>query len=79
VILFILDLRRIIFGDSFFEKYLNIETENEDLKLKVQVLELQLSTLKKKLNLQKEVLDLVKVQEIVSVRLGKILALLKEF
>jgi len=79
VILFILDLRRIIFGDSFFEKYLNIETENEDLKLKVQVLELQLSTLKKKLNLQKEVLDLVKVQEIVNVRLGKILALLKEF
>ncbi len=79
MILFILDLRRIIFGDSFFEKYLNIETENEDLKLKVQVLELQLSTLKKKLNLQKEVLDLVKVQEIVSVRLGKILALLKEF
>ncbi len=79
MILFILDLRRIIFGDSFFEKYLNIETENEDLKLKVQVLELQLSTLKKKLNLQKEVLDLVKVQEIVNVRLGKILALLKEF
>ena len=43
-----LGLRNAIFGDFFYQKFSLIENENEELKFRNKMLELQLSSMKKK-------------------------------
>ena len=84
-------MKNAIFGDKFFENYCRIEKENEDLKFRIKMLELQLSTLKKKnqdssyeellkfvvSQLWVEFGELVIEQDRVSSGLGRIIELLK--
>ena len=83
-------LRSSIFGNAFFEKYLEIENENSELKFSVRMLELQLSTLKKKNeelirknldvfgHFKSEIVQLVTEQLMVSTRLWRILEMFKD-
>ena len=43
-----LGLKKAIFGDLYYQKFSLIENENEELKFRIKILELQLGTLKKK-------------------------------
>ena len=79
-----------LFGDIYFEKFCKLEDENAELKFKVQVLELQLNTLKKKnqecssnkdqclLRLKSEIVEFLKEQLVVTLRISRILDMLKE-
>ena len=83
-------LKRVLFGDLYFEKYCIMGDENAELKFKMQVLELQLNTLKKKneeLNCKKgemfaelktHITELLKEQLVVTLRMSRILDILKE-
>jgi hypothetical protein len=81
-------LKRVLFGD-LFEKFCLMENENAELKLRIKILELQISTLKKKneemlskkdanfLNLKKNIVELLKEGFVVNNRLNIVLDLLK--
>jgi len=83
-------LKKVLFGDIYFEKFCSMEDENAELKFKVQVLELQLNTMKKKneeliskkkdvlmLQLKSEITELLKEQLVVTRRLSRVLEILK--
>ena len=84
-------MKSAVFGHLFFEKFCSIENENSDLKFKIQILELQIKTLKKKneaLSKKKYILDtslmtefkkLVFEHQKVTSRLKHIYDILKEF
>lgn len=85
-----LDLKRVLFGDMYFDKYCRMESENSNLKFQVKILELQLSTLKKKnelmntskdekfLKLKNEIAELLREQLVVSNRLKRVFEILKQ-
>jgi hypothetical protein len=71
-----------LFGNAFFEKFASIESENEELKFQNKILELQLSTLKRKKldqfkQLEVEIFELAQEQQKVVSRLSRIFELLK--
>ena len=83
-------MKKVLFGDIYFEKFCSMEDENAELKFKVQVLELQLNTMKKKneeliskkkdvlmLQLKSEITELLKEQLVVTRRLSRVLEILK--
>lgn len=85
-----LDLKRVLFGDMYFDKYCSMESEYSNLKFQVKILELQLSTLKKKnelmntskdekfLKLKNEIAELLREQLVVSNRLKRVFEILKQ-
>jgi hypothetical protein len=84
-----LDLKRVLFGDMYFDKYCSMESEYSNLKFQVKILELQLSTLKKNelmntskdekfLKLKNEIAELLREQLVVSNRLKRVFEILKQ-
>ena len=85
----LLVLKKVLFGD-IFDKFCSMEDENAELKFKVQVLELQLNTMKKKneelltkkdllmLDFKSEITELLKEQLVVTRRISRVLDVLKD-
>jgi hypothetical protein len=86
----IVGLKKIIFGDVFFERFSLIEKENEELKFRNKILEMQLCTLKRKKNdiflrriktlfhlLEVEILELANEHKKVVSRMERIFEMLK--
>ena len=83
-------LKKVLFGDIYFDKFCSMEDENAELKFKVQVLELQLNTMKKKneelitkkdllmLDFKSQITELLKEQLVVTRRISCVLDVLKD-